>query len=287
MQSKSKENENENENFNSSEKLPVSPIKQIATILRPHIARPVDSLFEQTYALGWNRTQLPGKLDFAWNSHFVHSLSLLGGRSPGKLVLWHGGNMPGTTAAVCLLPESNTAIVVLQNSLGLCDIADWAAQAILDTILTGRPAHDYLELARESVKNGGRRMEDVQDRLDKERIPGTDHQPLKSYVGKYYNKIDNWVIEVCINSLGTLCLKFQARDDELYILRHYHHDIFVCNLPYDELVKRGQYCRPYTYYKFEFESKASNHSISEQSINCLRWRHDTSVSEVEIFMKRD
>lgn len=31
-----------------------NPIKQIPTIIRPHIARPIDSLLEQTYALGWN-----------------------------------------------------------------------------------------------------------------------------------------------------------------------------------------------------------------------------------------
>lgn len=45
--------------------------------------------------------------------------------------------MPDTTAAVCLLPEFGTGVVVLQNSLGLCDVADWTCQLILDTIFTG------------------------------------------------------------------------------------------------------------------------------------------------------
>ena len=44
---------------------PPSPIKQVAEIVRPQIARPFDSLLEQTYALGWTRTQLPNKIHTA------------------------------------------------------------------------------------------------------------------------------------------------------------------------------------------------------------------------------
>ncbi|KAI1147880.1 beta-lactamase/transpeptidase-like protein [Nemania diffusa] len=45
-----------------------NPIREISTIMRPHIARPTDSVLELTYALGWNRTQLPGALDFGQRS---------------------------------------------------------------------------------------------------------------------------------------------------------------------------------------------------------------------------
>lgn len=55
------------------------------------------------------------------------------GYSP-KTAIWHGGNMPGATAAVCLLPDVGTAVVVLQNSLGLCDVAEWTCRMVLDTI---------------------------------------------------------------------------------------------------------------------------------------------------------
>jgi CubicO group peptidase (beta-lactamase class C family) len=39
-------------------------VKQVATLVRPHVSRSFDTLLEQTYALGWNRQQLPGTLDF-------------------------------------------------------------------------------------------------------------------------------------------------------------------------------------------------------------------------------
>ena len=193
--------------------------------------------------------------------------------------------MPGAEAAVCLLPESGTAAVVLQNSLGLCTAADWACQAIVNTIISGQPGHDYLELARESVRNGGRRMEEVRKQLDDEQILGTKPRPLADYVGKYRNAIGHWIIEICIDRAGKLCLKFQAREDELYVLRHYQHDVFVWNLSYDEMVKRSQFLRPYPYYKIEFESGASDHNLTGQPIDRLRWRHDPNVPEGEIFTK--
>ncbi|MCJ1237917.1 hypothetical protein MMC14_005904 [Varicellaria rhodocarpa] len=176
-----------------SETLRASPFKQIAKIMQPHIARPVDSLLEQTCALAWNRTQLPGKLDYGWNSKVVDpdSFPVLGEHVPGKLAVWHGGNMPGITVTVCLLPESSTAVVVLQNSLGLCNIADLASQAIIDTIFTGKPRHDYVGLARERAKNTGRKMENVEEQFDKENIRGTHHRSLESYGGIYRNTVGN------------------------------------------------------------------------------------------------
>ena len=256
--------------------------KQMANIVAPRITRGAEGLLEQTYALGWNRTQLPGKFDFGWNSGLVASLPIVG--SHGTLAIWHGGNMPGTTAAVCLLPEKATAIVVLQNSLGLCDAADWTCQLLVDTILAGKPLHDYVALTSESVINGGNRMNKVADRLESERILGTQHRALAAYTGRYYNALGNWFINVGICD-GELYLEFQGREDERYTLRHYHYDIFVWNLDYDETVKRAQYCRPFDYYKIEFEPGISVDQNTDNPMTSIRWRHDASVPQGEAFSK--
>ncbi|GAW13314.1 hypothetical protein ANO14919_026950 [Xylariales sp. No.14919] len=42
---------------------PPNPIRKTSTISRPHIARPAETILEQTYAFGWNWTQLPGCMD--------------------------------------------------------------------------------------------------------------------------------------------------------------------------------------------------------------------------------
>ncbi|KAF2117005.1 beta-lactamase/transpeptidase-like protein [Lophiotrema nucula] len=254
-------------------------IRQAPDLFRPQISKIEETLFEQTHALGWNRSQLPAKLDFGWNSEMVASMPLLGLSMQGRLAVWHGGNMPGTTAAVILLPETGTAVVVLQNSLGLCDAADWIAQLLVDCIFAGKPQHDYAKLAEEAVFNGISRMIRVQQQLDHDQQHGTSCRPYEEYIGVYENSIKNWAIEIAIVTGKGLCLRFQRRAHEEYQLRHYHYDVFVWNLSYDELVKRGQYIRPYTYYKLEFENG------SDSSIQFLRWRHDPNVPDGEIFTK--
>jgi hypothetical protein len=205
----------------------------------------------------------------------------LGEKCPGKLAIWHGGNMPGTSAAVCLLPYSRTGIIVLQNSLGLRDATGRACQLILDVIFAGKSQNDYVFLEQESTKNGAARMQKVQEELDRHRIPGATHHPLTVYTGRYWNSVHNWVIEVSFDTLGDgLDIKLQAREDERYHLRHYHYDILLWNASYDKTVMRAQYCRPAAYYKMEFEAIRKE---GEGDISQLRWRHDPSIPEGRCF----
>jgi low affinity Fe/Cu permease len=99
--------------------------------------------------------------------------------------------MPGTTATVILLPETATAVVVLQNSLGLCDSADWTAQLLIDCLFVGQPQHDYVALATEAAMNGKKRMDQVQSQLDREQQHSTKHRSLEQYIGVYENSIKN------------------------------------------------------------------------------------------------
>lgn len=229
-----------------------NPFREIGTIIRPQVPRPVESLLEQTYALGWNRTQLPGSLDFGWNSQMLKEFPLLGEQYPGRLAIWHGGNMPGTTAAICLLPETKTAVVVLQNSLGLCDVADWICQLIIDTVMVGKPCQDYLHLTRQCVEFGMNRMNVVRDQLRAEKVSGTKPGPLEIYKGRYFNKLGNWYIDIFVDD-GQLYLEFLGKESERYERSHYHYHMFTWNRSYDEMVKRAQYIREHEYYRLEFE----------------------------------
>ncbi|KAK5655117.1 hypothetical protein OQA88_6016 [Cercophora sp. LCS_1] len=166
---------------------------------------------------------------------------------PGKLAIWHGGNMPGVSNAICLLPESDTA--------------------------------NYNGLATKCVEETLKSTDKVNRSLEKEQIHGTNPRSADSYAGRYYNTIKNWFIDIKV--LGdALYLEFLGRPDEQYPLRHYHGDTFAWNGSYNEMVGRGQYVRDYRYYRIEFEEDESLGNIGR-----LRWRHDTSVPEGELFFR--
>lgn len=80
--------------------------------------------------------------------------------------------MQGTSAAVCLLPTSNTGIVVLQNSLGLSDTTEWTCQLIIDALFTGSLQNNNIALVVENSKNVVAKMQKVKDALERDRIPG-------------------------------------------------------------------------------------------------------------------
>lgn len=63
-------------------------------------------------------------------------------------------------------------------------------------------------------------------------------------------------------------------------LHFYYGVAFAWNLSYDETVKRGQYIRPYEYYRLEFETDNGGNDVVK-----LRWRHDRFVQDGELFCR--
>ncbi|KAF5578012.1 beta-lactamase transpeptidase [Fusarium pseudocircinatum] len=107
---------------NKTTSIPDLPFKQLTTILRPHNQLDLTSLREQSYALGWGRAQLPSPLGtLSYNYLLIPSMPLIGQGVPGQLALYHGGSIQGFNTAVYLLPETETAIIAMQNSSGLGD----------------------------------------------------------------------------------------------------------------------------------------------------------------------
>jgi CubicO group peptidase (beta-lactamase class C family) len=265
-----------------------APLKQLSTLIQPRIVLPTakdTNRREQTHACAINRTQLPGPMSFGWNRRFVEELPNIGREAPSTLLLWVNGYMPGVTTKACLLPEHEAVIVVMQNSLGLTDAADWISSLLLDALLTGRPGYDYLALAKRAAGNWGKRMVQVETTLATEQIPDTKPRELGEYIGRYWNGIKNWLIEVGVSAEGELWMRMQGRTDEQYKLRHYHHDTFVWNMDYDSTARSGQICRPAGYWKINFEPAARHCSQTAGCISMIRWQHDPLVEDGEVFTK--
>ncbi|CAG9947982.1 unnamed protein product [Clonostachys rosea f. rosea IK726] len=240
------------------------------------------TLRERSYAMGWARTQLPNNINLVnGNAGLLDDWPVIGSFHNGMLVLHHTGNNLGCSSTIFLLPEIDTGVIALGNALGHCDAADWAAQILLEALLERTIKTPFTQYAKTAASNGRSAMDRVQKALDAEKEPSQLPSDLEQYTGIFRHKTEIFYLEIKLDTSKykeSLSVKFQGQDEEKYKLRHYHYDTFVFNETFDQVVRRGQWCRPYSFYKIEFIVEGNN-------VNSLRWRFDDTEAEGHIFKR--
>lgn len=105
-----------------------NPLRQTEILFTPHIAlEPEKTENERTYGMGWIRTEFSRTLGVTGlNPRYTKKMPVVGkGLGEKELCIYHQGSTNTFLSSVHLLPESHTAIVVLANSMGRNDTADW------------------------------------------------------------------------------------------------------------------------------------------------------------------
>ncbi|KAJ8118168.1 hypothetical protein ONZ43_g4045 [Nemania bipapillata] len=262
---------------------PDNPLVQVPTLLQAHSKMPeLPSSNENSYALGWARTELPAPLgSIGLNPTYVPNMPLVGeGLREPKLCFWHQGSNMCSLHFVALLPDTSTAVVVLSNGLANNDVSDWIGQLLLQTILDVPEPVDYLKLAKISAQNSNARWPKMISDLTQKRTAGTiTPLPPSSYVGQFYNKIKTFHIEVQHED-SQLQLCFQGNHQFWYDMEHYEDDIFTWVITRDENAKRGRF--PVTwpdFYKIKFQRGDGGR------IDGLIWQHDGHSPDGEAFFR--
>ncbi|KAK4155882.1 hypothetical protein C8A00DRAFT_31326, partial [Chaetomidium leptoderma] len=118
-------------------------------------------------------------------------MPIVGKGVPSQLVLFHQGSLPGALALVVLLPDTDTVILVLSNSLALNDVADWVGQLVLEEVLEvlAQERVDFTEPARDAVAENLKWYPALVKELAEHKKKGTSPRDFQDYVGTY-----------CINS---------------------------------------------------------------------------------------
>jgi len=100
---------------------PGSPFKQVSHITSAHVPMYATSRNEISYGLGWARVQLPNTMGhIGLNGRLLgDDMPVMGKGRSGQLVLYHQGTLPGALSVVVLIPETESVVVVLSNSLAL------------------------------------------------------------------------------------------------------------------------------------------------------------------------
>lgn len=126
-----------------------SPLKQLPmqmSGLTPH-AKPFDT--NSAYGMGWVRARLPGLLGaIGCNPGFMGYMPTAG-RGSKKTIIYHQGSLAGYTSSLFLIPDTESTIVVLSNSISLNDCADWVGQLILEDLLGVEERNGLCEICKE------------------------------------------------------------------------------------------------------------------------------------------
>jgi CubicO group peptidase (beta-lactamase class C family) len=263
-----------------------NPLKQVSVMLEPYINLDAKHTgLERSYGLGWIRTELPGQLGvIGLNPRITKTMPIVGkGLGRKVLCIYHQGSNNSFLSSVHCLPESSTVIVVLTNCLGNNDTADWLGELLLQTVLNvpAEHQHDYVTIAMQSAKRSSTLWLEMAEELEKERVSNTQPRDLRQYVGKYFNAVMTYHVEVLLKD-GKLMMCFQGDHDQLYDLEHYHYDVFSWLLTQDEDVRRGRF--PITrgdFYLFSFQASEDDGG----DIDRMVWKDDPAVPNGEIFRK--
>lgn len=170
------------------------------------------------------------------NPMLVTEMPTVGKGIPEKKKVWHhNGSLVGFFSSLRLLPDTDTAIAVLTNSLANNDWADWIGQLLLETILDNPDKNDYIKLTEESVAAYKSMWTSLKADFDKDRCPAEPPRALPDYTGKYYNKIGNWFIDVSLQD-DTLEFKFQGWPSQRHHLYHYRGDVCTWEMTAEESI---------------------------------------------------
>jgi hypothetical protein len=194
------------------------------------------------YGLGWVHAQLPAVLGaIGCNPGFVQSMPLVC-RGSNETIMYHQGSMAGYISSLFLIPGISSAIVVPSNSISLNDCADWVSPALLEALSDIDNRTYSRKYAKESADAQIAKFPGMAKSLEEKLNPGTIPRTLDNGVGKYYNEIGGFSIEIRRSTHPEhLQLAFRGLGSQKWNLKHYHHDSFIWLITQDEAVSKARF----------------------------------------------
>jgi CubicO group peptidase (beta-lactamase class C family) len=263
---------------------PGSPFKHTRTIFSPHIPVAASKIDDAAYCLGLYRTRLPGMLGTASINNMLLSPKALrpsGMSSPGVEIYHHTGNLPGFLASAFLIPSTETAVVVLTNSMALMDPTNLVGQLIVSVLIGEEPPNNFPELARTARSAMLGAYQKLAATLEKGKTAKPPRSPISGYEGHYWNAARNYCISIAARPRGLL-MTVQGAPRTTYNLEPYDGDTFYWPTDReDEMCERGMPPRIYPWWHKVMFGMGDDGRISH-----LTWHHDP-LAKPEVFQRSE
>ena len=236
--------------------------------------------FDQLYAMGWAKVTTPSSFgNIGFNPGLVSKMPVLGSTSAPRLVYYHNGAIPGFNNAIFMIPELRLNIVVLTNSIGQGDIADWIGQLLLQTALDTQNQIDFLSLAKEAAGAWRGSYVEMESVLASERINGTKESEIQQFVGTYWHTSGAVKITVKIGESHSLKFILNDSPDQVFDMVHYNYEVYSFFPSREDRIRRGLIVYDTATWLIHFHRNANG------EVNGLRWYLDPDEPDGDDFLK--
>ncbi|TAQ88149.1 hypothetical protein B7494_g3544 [Chlorociboria aeruginascens] len=256
-----------------------TPLMGLSTILSGHSFINKTPSSDELYSLGFAKVLTPsqfGKIGF--NPGLVDNMPTLGSKSMPEHVFYHSGGGTGYNHCFMLVPGRQTSLIVLTNSIAQGDIADWAAQTLLQAVLGIDAPLDLRPFAEQAAATWRSVHSIIVETLERGRTPNTSKPPNDELIGTFWHETRALRIEV-FETDGSLRFNFAGRKDQEHVLSHYHFDTFIFLPSADERVSRGLFHYIPSAWLLHFKRNSTGR------VTHLVWDIDELASEGEIFIR--
>lgn len=233
--------------------------------------------------LGENSTPEPMS-EMGINEFFVKQFPVIGkGLEDGPEVFYHAGSVVGFLTSVTLIPSTDSAIVVLSNTLVSQDLPDWVGLLLLETLLDVPDKVNFIPYALEAAETWSKGFPNMKKQLDEGRNLKTPMREAHKYVGQYWNAVGTWHFDIFLEEGDdTLWMAYCGVREDKYKLTHYRYDTMAYEIDYEESKRRGLWPVPAAdFYLLNFQSPGQSGEMTE-----LLWKYDWQEPDGEIFHRR-
>ncbi|CAG7555134.1 unnamed protein product [Fusarium equiseti] len=255
------------------------PLDYIDPVLYGHSFMNQSFGSDEAYGLGFAKVTLPaqfGKIGF--NPSLVEGgMPIL---SPGlaRQVFYHNGAITGYNNCFMLIPELDTVIIVLSNSISQSDVADWTAQILLQAAIKAQSPVDVRQLAAQAATKWRAQHKTISDTLEDARTPNTEEPNHENLIGKYWHSTRALYLEVFEDG-KTLNFNINGKLTQSHILSHYNYDSYIFLPSANDRVRRGLFHYGVQAWLLHFERN------SDGSFNRLVWNLDPKAPKGEVFTR--
>lgn len=265
---------------------PGSPWKYTRKILEPQVAVGLEAQ-KLGYCLGIYRAVLPANLSVSSMNQQLfgaldYSVPEFGAANEGLKVWFHGAGMPGCHGSMVMIPDTESAVVVLANALPLVDCTDFVAQLALAVLLGETDQEEkFVEMAGMARPFQLLGYERLAAQPEKKKTDVPPSLPLSGYEGSYRNAVGN--ITYLVTVVGDhLLLTVKRTSRTSFNLLPYDGDTFHWRADREwELCEKGMW--PFLapeWHKVYFKLS------KEGEVESFMWHHDP-LGMPEVFRKKD